>query len=249
MKIKLPRLKINNTDALSLQVYNYLRSLIIQNTIPPGTALSENELSAHFDISRQPVRESLARLSREELVEIIPQKGSFVKKISVKNLKEVCFVRVAMESSAVRDAMSLEEKEFNRIIVRLEKNLSAQKDLQPDRKNAYERFLTLDDTFHALLCSFSGTELAWDLVQSIKGNLDRIRFFTFAHISKVDHLCKEHTEILNAIRAHDDTLACKLLRTHLYTITETYKQAMEEQTSWFMEDDVAAWKRERRKKR
>ena len=112
MKIKLPRLKLNNTDALSLQVYAYLRTLIIQNQLPPGTALSENELSAHFDISRQPVRESLARLSREELVEIIPQKGSFVKKISVKNLKEVCFVRVAMECSAVRDAMELDEKSF-----------------------------------------------------------------------------------------------------------------------------------------
>ncbi|HIV15798.1 MAG TPA: GntR family transcriptional regulator [Candidatus Avisuccinivibrio pullicola] len=247
MKIKLPRLKLNNTDALSLQVYAYLRTLIIQNQLPPGTALSENELSAHFDISRQPVRESLARLSREELVEIIPQKGSFVKKISVKNLKEVCFVRVAMECSAVRDAMELDEKSFNRILTRLEKNLAQQKALGPERKNAHERFLYLDDTFHALLCSFSGTDLAWNLVQSIKGNLDRIRFFTFEHISRVEHLCAEHSEILNCIKERDEEKACCLLKAHLYTISETYKQAMEEQTSWFLDEDVAAWKKARRK--
>ena len=124
--LKLPKLKRNDKEPMATQVYNYLRELIIENKLPPGTALSENELAAHFETSRQPVRESLARLKREELVEVFPQKSSFVKKISVKNLKEICFVRDAMECTAVQDAMDLDPKCFERILKKLERNLEQQ---------------------------------------------------------------------------------------------------------------------------
>ena len=241
--LKLPKIKLNNKLPVSIQVYTYLRSLIIENHLIPGTQLSENELSSLLNVSRQPVRESLARLKREELVEVFPQKGSFVKKISVKNLKEICFVRDAIECTAVRDAMSLENKEFMGVCKKLKRNLELQHEIDIEKKNAHERFLKLDDEFHSLICSFSGTTIAWDLVQSIKGNLDRIRFFTFAKISRIDKLYKEHCAILNCIESKEAESACELLKNHLYTISSTYKIAMEENEEWFCEEDVAIFRK------
>ena len=246
--LKLPKLKRNDKEPMATQVYSYLRELIIENKLPPGSPLSENELAAHFETSRQPVRESLARLKREELIEVFPQKGSFVKKISVKNLKEICFVRDAMECTAVRDAMELDPKSFERVYKKLERNLEQQLKLDLSKKNVHEHFLRLDDNFHELICSFSQTKIAWDLVQSVKGNLDRVRFFTFAKISRIDTLYKEHQEILECIKNKDAQGACTLLKDHLYTIISTYKYALEENEEWFCEDDVAEFHKKMRKK-
>ena len=171
------------------------------------------------------------------------EEGSFVKKISVNDLRSICFIRSSVECGAVRESTRLAPKTLSKIISKLERNLEQQRKIGADRNRSYARFLALDDTFHSLLCSFSGNEFAWDLIQRIKGNLDRIRFFTFARISRVDHLCNEHQEIIDKIKAQDLETACALLRRHLYVITDTYKQAMQEHEQWFMPEDVRAFKR------
>lgn len=246
---KLPRCSLNPREPFNLQVYHYLRTLIVENKLVPDTPLSENELSAHLGISRQPVREALARLSRENLINILPQKGSFVKKISVDNLREICFIRSSIECSALREAMLLPEREFNKITGKILTNLQKQRKVGPEQKQAYVRFLKLDDDFHALLCSYSRTNMAWDLVQSIKGNMDRIRFFTFANISRVDHLCAEHEAIVQALQQRQTEEACRLLHEHLFVITETYRQAMAEHAAWFETEDVQDFRRSLRRSR
>lgn len=243
--VKWPRFTLNDAQPLAGQVYVYLRTLIIENTLVAETPLSENDLSARLKVSRQPVREALARLSREHLIDIKPQKGSFVKKISVSGLRSVCFVRSSIECGALRESLQLPQTAFNKIVTRLERNLEQQRRIVPDKNRSYARFLKLDDDFHGLLCSFSQNAFAWDLIQSIKGNLDRIRFFTFAHISRVDHLCNEHQAVVDKIKAQEIEAACQLLRQHLYVITDTYKQAIEEHEMWFMPEDVRAYKRSR----
>src|SRR5690349_478510 len=58
------------------QVYARLRAAIIAAEFEPGRQLSENELAARLGVSRTPVREALARLREERLVEIVPQLGT-----------------------------------------------------------------------------------------------------------------------------------------------------------------------------
>ena len=84
----------------------YAHRMILDNIInlelPPGSALSENELSLLLKLSRTPVREALIELSQLGLVEIIPQKGSFVTRIDYDVIEESKFMRLSLENSVLR---------------------------------------------------------------------------------------------------------------------------------------------------
>ena len=99
-----------------------------------------------MEVSRTPVREAFIKLSNEALVTVVPQKGSFVSKISLSRVKEERFLRESLETSVIEvlilnhDAITLD---------RLHSNLEGQKRAL-DEGNTVE-FIELDDQFHAAL--------------------------------------------------------------------------------------------------
>jgi len=75
-------LREHSTTSARVQAYAALRAAIISGELQPGRQLSENELAARLGVSRTPIREALVRLRDERLVEIVPQLGTFVTRIS-----------------------------------------------------------------------------------------------------------------------------------------------------------------------
>ena len=69
--------------AVSPQLHRLLRDQIIRGEIPPGARISETEIASSWSVSRQPVREAFIKLAEEGLVEVRPQRGTFVTLISV----------------------------------------------------------------------------------------------------------------------------------------------------------------------
>ena len=230
----LPKLKLSPNRTLSSQIYEFLRHQIVEKTILPGTQLSENDLTAHFDVSRTPVREAINHLSRDGLVEIQPQNGTFVTKISVNKLFEICFIRCAIETEAVRASLTLDDKLFKVVIKKLEKILEQQRKLK-GKQHTEAKFLMLDDEFHKAICEFSQTSLAWEVLEGVKANMDRIRYLSIGTFSTIDDLLKDHEDLLHAIETKDAHTACDLLRKHAYEITKTYKPVMEKNANWFVE--------------
>src|SRR2546425_11946612 len=84
------------------QVYGRLRDAIVAAELAPGRQLSENELGERLGVSRTPIREALVRLRDDRLVEIVPQLGTFVSRISTRAVADAQFIREALECSAVR---------------------------------------------------------------------------------------------------------------------------------------------------
>lgn len=235
-KSLLPRLKLSPGAALGTQIYTFLRELIIERKIEPGTALSENELALHFEVSRHPVREALNRLSNIGLVDILPQKGSYVSRISVKNLEGICFVRTAIESQAVRNSQSLGTRTFSRITSKLQRCLEQQRRLE-QKSDPRARFLKLDDQFHRIICEFSGNSLAWEVIDGVKANMDRIRYLTLGTQSEMGHLIAEHEAICEAICLRHTEEACSLIASHAHMIMETYIPIREANSSWFIDTE------------
>ena len=85
-------------------IHAKLRHELVTLRLPPATRLSENELALRFGTSRAPVREALIRLADEGFIEILPQRGSFVSRISIGAMRRARFVREAIEISVVRQA-------------------------------------------------------------------------------------------------------------------------------------------------
>lgn len=75
--------QLNPTQPVNQQIYRILRRDIVHCLIAPCTPLSEKEVSVRFNVSRQPVREAFIKLAENGLIQIRPQRGSYVNKISM----------------------------------------------------------------------------------------------------------------------------------------------------------------------
>lgn len=84
-------------------IYLKLRQLVLTLELPPGAALSENELAASLGVSRTPVRESLILLAQEGLVQVFPKIGSFVSRVDPAQVADAQFLREAVELASLDD--------------------------------------------------------------------------------------------------------------------------------------------------
>lgn len=194
-------------------IYAALREAIINAELEPGRQLSENELAAQLGVSRTPIREALARLRDDRLVEIVPQLGTFVSHISVDAVGDAQFMREALECSAVRlaaDRAGEAEIAALRAIVARQQAARDARDL--------EGFVRLDDELHETLCDVSGHAVAWTVVQRINAHLKRIRRLSVPQPDYIGKMVAEHEEVVEAVARHDADAAEAALRHHLQMV-------------------------------
>lgn len=99
---------------LGQQLTKVLMEAIIANELPGGEKLVEHQLQKKFGVSRSPIREAMRDLEKLGLVEIIPRKGTVVKKVSRKDVKEDYIVRAPLEGLAAKEAYSnMDEKDLS----------------------------------------------------------------------------------------------------------------------------------------
>ena len=194
----------------SAQVFAYLRARIIRGDIPPGTTLSEARLCVFFRVSRQPVREALVRLSAENLVQVFPQRGSVVTRISVPMIYQAQLIREAVEVETVTRAIRRRTAAF---AARLEAELKIQQTFRECWD--VERFFQSDQNFHRTICEQSGTGGVWESLEASRAQLDRARQIELQTRESLGILIEQHTAIYDAIMAGDTAGAVAAMRTHL----------------------------------
>lgn len=222
---------LNPTQPVNQQIYRILRSDIVHCLIPPGTPLSEKEVSGRFEVSRQPVREAFIKLAETGLVQIRPQRGTYVNKISVTHVKNGCFIREAIERAVVKRAASMVtdsqlymlEQLLNRQHVAIE-------------SSQLDDFFQLDDEFHEQLALVADCSLAWDTVENIKATMDRVRYMSLDHISPPDMLLQQHYAIFDALKKHDEYEVDKAMYRHLHEISQSILLIRQENSDWFSDE-------------
>jgi GntR family transcriptional regulator, rspAB operon transcriptional repressor len=221
---------LNTSEPVNQQIYRKLRKAIITCQILPGVLLSEKEISSQFNVSRQPVREAFIKLAEAGLVQILPQRGTFVTKISIKKVIDGQFIRDAIECAIIRRA-AIEINDLH--ILLLQKNLEEQK--EANKQKNFHYFLEKDDEFHQILMNVIDCQLAWESVENIKAMMDRVRFLSLEEISPPDDLVKQHEKILIALKKHHPELAAIALHEHLSAILQTIKIVSQQKTEWFID--------------
>lgn len=219
---------ITTSEPVNQQIYRYLRKDIVTCVIHPGSLLSEKEVSAHFNVSRQPVREAFIKLAEAGLVQVLPQRGTFVRKISAQRVDDGRFIREAVEVAVVRRA-AVEASADG--LAALEHNLQLQR-LAAERHDS-QAFLLLDDEFHRLIAQSIHCELAWETVENIKATMDRVRFLTLSKVSPPESLIEQHQLIYQALRARDADAAESALRRHLQEMIFSITPIAEQNSEWF----------------
>ena len=196
-------------------IHETLRKDIVSLRLPPGTRLSENELGLRFQTSRTPVREALFRLVDEGLIEVRPQRGTFVSRISLSAVKRARFVRSALELAIIREAATHGLPEGAR-----EEAVRAI-DRQREAGGDPHRFKDADDDFHHAFADAIGYGDLWSVVESHKAQFDRIRLLSLPDVTPVALLIGQHQAILDAVIARDPDRAEDYLRAHLSIVVES----------------------------
>ena len=82
------------------RAYDSLIRLILGGSFGPGEPVSERSLSEKLGIGRTPIREALRDLERSGLVEVLPARGTFVRRPSLADMREIYEIRYALEGMA-----------------------------------------------------------------------------------------------------------------------------------------------------
>src|SRR5476649_602311 len=220
--------QFNNTEPINQQIYRVLRKDIVECRIPPGKLLSEKEIAARFAVSRQPVREAFIKLAEVSLVQVLPQRGTFVLRISAQQVAQARFIRQAVECATARRAA---EAITAQQITLLEHNLHRQELAAQNRQ--MREFFGLDDDFHRLLADIAGCPLSWAVIESIKATMDRVRFLSLEQVSPPQRLITQHFSIFNRIKARDPDAAEQAMREQLQELIYTITPIAEQNRDWF----------------
>ncbi|WP_092801578.1 GntR family transcriptional regulator [Klenkia marina] len=208
------------------QVYETLRQRVLTLELPPGTALSENELATALQVSRTPVRESLILLAEEGLVQVFPQIGSFVSRVDPAQVADAQFLREAVELAALED---LPGELDAGVVARLRANLDEQAVADLDR----EAFFALDEAFHQGVLELSGHGRTWSTVLSAKGHLDRARRLGLSGTETQAQRIAEHGEVLSAVLDGDVERARAAMRVHLRAVFDDVERIQQRSPELF----------------
>ncbi|WP_231968723.1 GntR family transcriptional regulator [Thermoanaerobacterium sp. RBIITD] len=207
-------LLVNNSfESKKDYIYRVIRKNIIDFNLKPGEAISENEIANTFETSRTPIRETFTKLANEELIEIYPQKGTFVSLIDIKRSQEAKFMRVNLEM----EIMKLACTEFpDEILFQLESNIN-QQEFCIMKKN-YITIFDLDNEMHELIYKGCKKERIWSAIRFISGDYDRIRTLRLSSNPDWDTIIEDHKAIIKSIKEKNVDQGLNIIKEHLTQI-------------------------------
>jgi DNA-binding GntR family transcriptional regulator len=212
-----------------------LKADIVSMRRRPGEAVSEKEIAAAYGVSRTPVREALLRLADDQLIDIVPQSGTFVSRIPLAALPEAILVRKSLEQLTAGLAAEHASRDD---IARLQDAVEAQRRAAAEENR--DLFHDADEAFHASIAAAAGYPGIWTLIQQVKLQVDRYRRLTLPVPGRMAQVVKEHKPILAAIAAHDAARAASAMAAHLDGLRASIGDVRELNPNYFVDAPAAA---------
>lgn len=219
-----PKMNYSTRD----RVYELLKENIISLKLEPGRSISEKEISDMLHVSRTPVREAFVKLTQDGLLEIYPQRGTFVSLIDMKHVEEARFIREQLERAAVREACGQFSADG---LHKLAANLDMQQ--HSAAENDYNRLFELDEQFHHTIVTGSGKELIWSVIQHMKVHINRVRVLSLAANYDWDLILQHHVNIYEAIKRRDEQAADHAMGQHLRKLTFEQDELKKQYQAYF----------------
>ncbi len=206
-------MKANNSE----QVYEILKEEMMFLELAPGSVISEIEMASRFGVSRTPIRDVFKRLENEGMLQIIPQKGTMVSLIDLKNLTDMMYMREKLELSVVEDII---DGTHNEELVKLRLLLLVQEEIfnnEVSDEVRSKQFIKADNQFHRLIFKSVGKESIWDMIAHTTPHYQRFRAITnLQDMDVVRGLFKEHQNILMMLENRDKAGIRELYNKHIY---------------------------------
>jgi len=199
------------------EIYERIYVAILEHRLHPGTKLVEERLAEIFGVSRARVREVLARLAHEQIVELYPQRGAYVAKPSIEQATDVFEARRLIETALLRRLIAKLTPEK---VARLKQHHELEVDAR--RREDKRAIVRLSGEFHTLLAELAGNSA---LSRTMRELSTLTCLIIFLYDAPIATSCRadEHSQIIEAIAKRDPVRAERLMREHLDHIESSLK--------------------------
>ncbi len=215
----------------SKDIYEDICNKIENLEYMPGDKLSENELASQYGVSRHIIRGALSSLKNRRLVEVYPQRGTFVSLIDTEYISDILYLRESVEQEAV--TRILEKGDVDAIVAKMRRIGDAQSKLEEGPGYLVE-FYELDNLFHEVLLSAVGRPHVMDLIANPYIHIRRWRNYEVRTPERMKEILAEHSKIADAIEKKDAKAAREILHQHLDTATRYSKPLKEAEAQYFV---------------
>jgi len=192
---------------LSEKVYYALKNMILNDELKSGEKLNQEKLAQKLGVSRTPLLSAFSKLEKEILIEIIPRRGAFVKKLNYEEFLELYDIRARLEPlgayEAAKHATEYEIRQLNKILDNFKRDIS---------QYSSKHISKIDYDFHIAIMKMSKNNLLFKMISSyniiILSNLEGL-------LKDPRQSLEEHIKMYNAIKEGNADLAEKIMFAHI----------------------------------
>jgi DNA-binding GntR family transcriptional regulator len=191
-------------------VVGHLRDLIVEAVLAPGVKLNERELCETLGISRTPLREALKVLAAEGLIELAPNRGASVSKMTETEIRETfeCMSGLeAMSGELACERISPAELEDIKALHRAMLACKAQRDLPG--------YYALNQEIHDKINEAARNSVLRNTYVALNRRLKALRFKSNFDADKWDRAARDHDDMIKALETRDGRRMAEILRQHL----------------------------------
>lgn len=194
----------------TLYALNRLRELIVTGALRPGQRISERSiLEEEKDISRTPLREALKILGSEGLVELTPNRGAFVTKLSIAHIDSAMEVLIGLESIAAPASCARITEDELQEIKRLHDEM-----IQSFRNENLMSYFRINQQIHQLIVDGAHNPALSRIYKTESLHIKRYRYAGNIEHARWSKAVAEHEQLMEALLRRDGTLLRELLRAH-----------------------------------
>lgn len=203
---------IQESYTLKDHTFVVLREAILEMDIyspDEDLRLDERMLAERLGVSRTPIREALARLAQDDLVQIVPRRGVFVRRKSREEILEMVIAWAALESMAARlaakNASDAEVRSLRRFAMKHSSD-AARADI--------EEYSDANIVFHQTILALSGCSLLSTMAGGLFAHMQAVRRRAMGENDRARRSVADHMEIIDALQSRDADLASRRVREH-----------------------------------
>ena len=211
------------SDALVNRLHSELRKQVVTRIIPPGTKLSEPQLSKRWGVSRTPIREVLRKLETEGLVDFFPYRGFVVSSISIEDLDHIYTIKIALEGLAGRIATAIIASDPEKMRI-LQKMLLEMESYA--KKGDVENYSKKNLQFHVCIWDWCGNPWLKKILYNLSSQLNRFILRALHVPKRIERSVKEHRKILEAFKMGNARRVEKAVGIHFKNASEDLKSEL-----------------------
>lgn len=191
----------------SSAVTQLLRQALDHGRWAAGHPLRQEEIATELGVSRVPVREALFQLQAEGLLEMVPNKGMYVRTLSEPELRELFHLRRLIECDVLRQAVPLHGPATINRVETIQAAL--------DKAKSVADWIAGDREFHEALYAPAQRSESMAIVRRLRFRVDRFYFARMKPGTRAQGWHEEHHALIRAVKRRDAAACARLLEAHL----------------------------------